>query len=224
MELDFSIFFQSYELLAQGLKITALITATGIATGLFLGTFLAIMRNSKNKIASNIAKAYINTFRAVPLLVVLSSFYLIGMSFLKTKGIYTDIAMQSTLMGFALFEAAYFAEIIRSGMNAISAGQVEAGKALGLTALQSYRLIIIPQAFKNAFGSITTQSVAIFHDSTLCYVVGLSDLFTTMMHIGERDGVVESAIVLAAVFYLVACILIRQVAKHITNKTTGEIK
>ena len=224
MELDFSIFFQSYGLLAQGLKITALITASGIATGLFLGTFLAIMRNSKSKIASNIAKAYINTFRAVPLLVVLSSFYLIGMSFLKTKGIYTDIAMPSTLIAFALFEAAYFAEIIRSGMNAIAAGQVEAGKALGLTTFQSYRLIIIPQAFKNAFGSITTQSVAIFHDSTLCYVVGLSDLFTTMMHIGERDGVVESAIVLAAGFYLVACILIRQAAKHITNKTTGEIK
>lgn len=221
MELDFNTYYQSIGLLANGLKITGLITASGIATGLFLGTFLAIARNSKNKITSNIAKGYINLFRAVPLLVVLSSLYLIGMSVLKAKGIYTDIAMPATLIGFALFEAAYFAEIIRSGMNAIAAGQVEAAKALGFSTFQTYSLVIIPQAFKNAFQSITTQSVAIFHDSTLCYVVGLSDLFTTFMHLGERDGTVETAIVLAASFYLVACVAIRQAAKRIT---TGEIR
>lgn len=167
MELDLNTYSQSLGLLGNGLKITALITASGIATGLFLGTFLAIARNSKNKITSTIAKGYINLFRAVPLLVVLSSLYLIGMSVLKAKGIYTDIAMPATLIGFALFEAAYFAEIIRSGMNAIAAGQVEAAKALGFSTFQTYSLVIIPQAFKNAFQSITTQSVAIFHDSTL---------------------------------------------------------
>lgn len=221
MEIEFSVFFNSIGLLWSGLKITSLITASGILSGLFLGTILAIMRESKNKIASFFAKSYINTFRAVPLLVVLSSFYLIGMSILKTNGIYTDIAMVSTLIAFAFFEAAYFAEIIRSGMNAIPSGQVEASKALGLSNFQTYKLVIIPQAFKNSFQSITTQSVAIFHDSTLCYVVGLSDLFTTMMQIGERDGLVESAILLASLFYLTACIVIRQIAKRIT---TGEIK
>lgn len=221
MELDFSTYWQSYGLLLKGLKLTALITFSGIASGLFLGTILAIMRNSKNKIASNFAKWYINAFRAVPLLVVLSSFYLIGMSVLKANGIYSDIALPSTLIGFALFEAAYFAEIIRSGMNAIPQGQVEAARALGMSPFQTYMLVIIPQAFKNAFASITTQSVAIFHDSTLCYVVGLSDFFTTINHIGERDGTIESGILLAATFYLVACVLLRQVAKKIT---TGEIK
>lgn len=221
MELDFNTYWQSFGLLYKGLKITALITFFGIASGLFLGTFLAIMRNSKNKVLSAFAKGYINIFRAVPLLVVLSSFYLIGMAALKAKGIYTDIAMPATLIGFAMFEAAYFAEIIRSGMNAVAPGQTEAARALGFTTSQTNKLVVLPQAFKNAFASITTQSVAIFHDSTLCYVVGLSDLFTTFMHIGERDGTVETAILLAASFYLVACVAIRQIAKRITK---GEIK
>ena len=221
MDFDISVFIQSLGLLGKGLKITALITFSGIATGLFLGTILAIIRNSKNKTASFLAKSYINIFRAVPLLVVLSSFYLIGMSVLKANGIYSDIALPATLIGFAMFEAAYFAEIIRSGMNAIPPGQTEAAKALGFSTIQTYLLVIIPQAFRNAFSSITTQSVAIFHDSTLCYVVGLTDLFTTFMQIGERDGVVETAIMLAAGFYLIACVAIRQLAKRITK---GEIK
>lgn len=221
MEIEISPFIESLGLLAQGAKITALITVSGIATGLFFGTFLALLRNSKNKVVSNIAKGYINLFRAVPLLVVLSSVYLIGMSLLKANGIYKDIAMPATLIGFAMFEAAYLAEIIRSGINAVAPGQTEAARALGFSSSQTNKLVILPQAFRAAFSSITTQSVAIFHDSTLCYVVGLSDLFTTFIKVGERDGVVESAIWIAAGIYLLACIAIRQIAKR---TTTGEIK
>lgn len=154
MELDLNTYSQSLGLLGNGLKITALITASGIATGLFLGTFLAIARNSKNKITSTIAKGYINLFRAVPLLVVLSSLYLIGMSVLKAKGIYTDIAMPATLIGFALFEAAYFAEIIRSGMNAIAAGQVEAAKALGFPPFRHTAWSSFPKLSKMLFRAL----------------------------------------------------------------------
>ena len=217
MEFNISVFIQSISIILDGLKVTSIVTLTGIISGLFLGVILAILRDSKNKIVSSASKIYINAFRSVPLLVVLSSFYLIGMSALKAKHIYTDIAMPSTLISFALFEAAYFAEIIRSGMNAIPTGQIEASRGLGFTRLQTYRLILIPQALKNAFSSIVTQSVAIFHDTTLCYVVGLSDLFTTMMHIGEKDGLVESAILLASIFYFIACVSIRQIAKKINN-------
>lgn len=222
MEIDISSFTQSIGLLYDGAKISVLITISGIATGIILGTMLALMRNSKNRVISNITKCYINLFRAVPLLVVLSSVYLIGMTILKENGIYKDVAMPATLIGFGMFEAAYFAEIIRSGINAIAPGQSEAARALGFSPSQTNQLVILPQALKAAFSSITTQSVAIFHDSTLCYVVGLSDLFTTFIKIGERDGVVETAILIAAGIYLIICILIRQIAKRIT--TTGEIK
>ena len=126
-----------------------------------------------------ISAGYVNLFRSVPLVMVILWFYLIVPQALKSifgSGI-GDIRLTSALIAFALFEAAYYSEIIRAGIQSIPRGQIAAGQALGLTQNQTMRLIILPQAFRNMLPLLLTQAIILFQDTSLVYVIGLSDFF-----------------------------------------------
>ena len=206
---------ESKQVLLAGLAVTFEVALFAIVAGLILGAGVALCRTSSNRLLRGAGLLYINFFRMQALLVVLSSAYLIGMATLRKHGIYTDIAMPSALLAFAVFEAAYFAEILRGGINAVDAGQGAACQALGMGKWQAYRAVILPQAVKNALPSIVIQCVTIFQDSTLVYVVGLSDLFATTLHIGERDSNTEGAIIFVAIVYLALSVALRRLAKRL---------
>jgi glutamate/aspartate transport system permease protein len=215
--LDFQWVLNSREIILEGLKTTAIVTAWAIVMGLSLGSLVAMCRTSSNKALRVLGMLYINGFRMQALLVVLSGVYLIALAALRKHGIYADIALPAALIAFGLFEAAYFAEILRTGINAVDPGQGAACQALGMGKWQAYRLVVLPQAVKNALPSIVIQCITIFQDSTLVYVVGLSDFFAVSLHLGERDSNTEGAIVFVAISYLLMSLALRRLTKGITG-------
>lgn len=217
LELDWSSIPGALPLLLRGLRVTAEITFTAIAAGILGGTLLAVLRLSRRRWLAILAAGYVNLFRSVPLVMVILWFYLVVPQILRALlgDRIADIRLASALVAFALFEAAYYAEIIRAGLRSVAPNQVAAGLALGLTPLQTTRLIVLPQAFRNMLPLLLTQAVILFQDSSLVYVIGLSDFFGTAYKIGDRDGrLVELLLFAGAVYFLISFSVSRWV-KHL---------
>ncbi|MQY52489.1 glutamate/aspartate ABC transporter permease GltK [Rhodocyclus tenuis] len=207
-------------LLAKGLSITFEVTVTAIVVGIIWGTLLAVARLSKSKLLSTAAAGYVNLFRSVPLVMVILWFYLIVPQLLKSvfgEGI-ADIRLASALCAFALFEAAYYSEIIRAGIQSVSRGQASAALALGLTPGQTMRLVILPQAFRNMLPLLLTQAIILFQDTSLVYVIGLSDFFGTAYKVGDRDGRLVELLLFAGAVYFVFCFSASQIVRHLQRR------
>ncbi|HHN8433432.1 TPA: glutamate/aspartate ABC transporter permease GltK [Morganella morganii] len=207
-EFDWSSVMPGMPFLLQGLVITAKITVTVIVIGILWGTILAMMRLSSIKIVSWLAALYVNAFRSVPLVMVLLWFYLIVPNLVQNVlGISpkTDIRLISAMVAFSLFEAAYYAEIIRAGIQSVSRGQTSASLALGMTKMQTMRLVVLPQAFRAMIPLLLTQGIVLFQDTSLVYVLSLTDFFRTASNIGERDGTqIEMVLFAGAVYFVIS--------------------
>ncbi|HBC7442266.1 TPA: glutamate/aspartate ABC transporter permease GltK [Morganella morganii] len=207
-EFDWSSVMPGMPFLLQGLVITAKITVTAIVIGILWGTILAMMRLSSIKIVSWLAALYVNAFRSVPLVMVLLWFYLIVPNLVQNiLGISpkTDIRLISAMVAFSLFEAAYYAEIIRAGIQSVSRGQTSASLALGMTKMQTMRLVVLPQAFRAMIPLLLTQGIVLFQDTSLVYVLSLTDFFRTASNIGERDGTqIEMVLFAGAVYFVIS--------------------
>ncbi len=191
-----------------GMKVTARITFTAIVAGIAWGTVLAMMRLSKSRALSWFSAGYVNTFRSIPLVMVLLWFFLIVPAVLESLfniPRHADTRLTSALVAFALFQAAYYAEIIRAGIQSVPSGQVGAALALGMTYLQAMRLVVLPQAFRNMTPLLLTQSVVLFQDTSLVYVSGLADFFGVANKVGHRDGRLEELLLFAGAVYFVIC-------------------
>src|SRR5512138_3339567 len=191
-----------------GMKVTLRITATAIAAGIALGTVLAVMRLSRSRVLSWLAAAYVNAFRSIPLIMVLLWFFLIVPALLeRLLGIprHEDTKLVSALVAFALFQAAYYAEIIRAGIQSVPSGQMGAALALGMRSGQAMRLVVLPQAFRSMAPVLLTQSIILFQDTSLVFVMALADFFMAAYNVGDRDGrLVEMILFAGAVYFLVS--------------------
>ena len=192
----------------EGMVRTLQITATAIVVGILLGTLIAILRLSKNSILSSLAALYVNGFRSIPLVMVLLWFYLLVPSVIsKIIGQPNmDIRLLSAFVAFSLFEASYYAEIVRAGIQSISRGQVSAGLALGMTGGQTMRLIVLPQAFRRMTPLLLTQAIILFQDTSLVYVIGLAEFFGVAYNTGNRDGTLVELLLFAGAVYLIICL------------------
>ena len=210
-------------IIQQGILTTLSITFTATVAGLVIGIALAIIRSLKVPVLNQLAKAYINTFRSLPLVMILLGFYLVAPELIRNlTGINGDIRLACALVAFSLFEAAYFAEIIRSGINAIPTNQLQACKAIGFTTMQSYRQVLIPQAIKNSFPVLLTQSIILFQDTALAYIIGLSDFFGAAVKLGEMNGNITQMILGASFVYLVVCLALQRISNKITTKEQAQ--
>ncbi|MDE9551065.1 glutamate/aspartate ABC transporter permease GltK [Xenorhabdus bovienii] len=221
-QFDWSSIIPNLPFLLNGLVITAKITVIAIIIGIAWGTLLAMMRLSSIKILSWFATLYVNLFRSVPLVMVLLWFYLIVPNLLQNVlGISpkTDIRLISAMVAFSLFEAAYYSEIIRAGIQSISRGQSSAALALGMTHMQSMRLIILPQAFRAMIPLLLTQGIVLFQDTSLVYVLSLADFFRTATNIGERDGTQIEMILFAGVVYFVISFAASMLVNYLKKRT-----
>ena len=204
------------EMIINGFITTATITAVALFFGLMLGTVLAMCRTLKIPVADQLARVYIDTFRSLPLVLIIFGFYLVAPGIIKSLfGIHGDIRMACALIAFSLFEAAYFAEILRSGFNAIPKNQLAACKSNGFSSLQSYRYVLIPQAIKNSLPVLVTQSIILFQDTALVYVIGLTDFFGSMVKMGEMNGNMPGMILTGSAAYLVLCVALQRVANRL---------
>jgi len=191
-------------MLGHGMVITFQITLVAVTVGIVWGTALALLRLSSIKPLAWFAGAYVGLFRSIPLVMVLLWFFLIVPQLLQSAfnlPAATDIRLVSAILTFSLFEAAYYSEIIRAGIQSVSRGQMQAANALGMTDWQSMWLIVLPQAFRVMLPLLLTQSLVLLQDSSLVYIIGLADFFRTATIIGERSGKIVEMVIFAGISY-----------------------
>ena len=206
----------------QGMVRTLGITIVAGIAGMLLGTLIAVMRLSKNPILSALAATYVTAFRSIPLVMVLLWFYLLVPNLIKkvVGNPNLDIRLLSAFIAFSLFEASYYAEIIRAGIQSVSRGQVSASLALGMTGGETMWLIILPQAFRHMIPLLLTQAIILFQDSSLVYVMGLADFFGVAYNTGIRDGTLVELILFAGAVYLIICFAASALVGKLQKKTT----
>ena len=215
-ELDWSSIPGALPFLAHGMVVSLQITGVAIVVGIVWGTLLAMMRLSSRRALSWFAAGYVNLFRAVPLVMVLLWFFLIVPHLLETlfglaRG--SDMRLGSAIAAFALFEAAYYSEIIRAGIQSVAKGQMAAASALGMRYAQAMRLVILPQALRNMVPLLLTQAIILFQDTSLVYVSALADFFGAAYKVGDRDGRLVEMLLFAGAVYFVICFTASQLLR-----------
>jgi glutamate/aspartate transport system permease protein len=218
---DWSSIPGSLPALSAGAVITLKITLTAIVVGIVWGTLLALMRLSPIKPFAWFAQGYVTIFRSIPLVMVLLWFFLIVPQLLQ--GVFglssaIDIRLVSAMVAFSMFEAAYYSEIIRAGIQAVPRGQVNAAAALGMNYGQAMRLVILPQAFRAMVPLLLTQAIVLFQDTSLVYVISLADFFRTAANIGDRDGTSVDMILFAGACYFFVCSIASACVKSLQKK------
>jgi glutamate/aspartate transport system permease protein len=216
--LGLDVSFLSWEVINKfvlnGLRFSVLLTIVATLGGVVFGTMLALMRLSGNKWLGGVATFYVNGMRSIPLVMVILWFYLL-IPFLVGKPIGAELSATIT---FIAFEAAYFSEIMRAGIQSISRGQVFAGQALGMTYGQNMRLVVLPQAFRNMLPVLFTQTIILFQDTSLVYAIGAYDLLKGFSLAGKIYGRPEEAYLLAAVVYFVICFALSWAVKRLQTR------
>jgi glutamate/aspartate transport system permease protein len=182
--------------------------------GIVFGTILALMRLSGNKVLSTPAMIYVNGMRSIPLVMVILWFFLL-IPFLIGRSIGAELSATIT---FVAFEAAYFSEIMRAGIQSIPRGQVMAGQALGMSYAQNMRLIVLPQAFRNMIPVFMTQTIILFQDTSLVYAIGAYDLLKGFEIAGKNFGRPIETYLLAAVTYFLICFTLSRIVRRIQQK------
>ena len=198
----------------QGFIFSVQLTVVATLGGIVFGTLLALMRLSGQKALMWPAMVYVNGMRSIPLVMVILWFYLL-IPFLIGKPIGAEL---SAIITFIAFEAAYFSEIMRAGIQSIPRGQVFAGQAMGMTYAQNMRLIILPQAFRNMLPVLLTQTIILFQDTSLVYAIGAYDLLKGFTNAGKIYGRTEEAYLMAAVVYFVICFALSWSVKRLQAK------
>ena len=218
---NWSSVLSSLPTLWTGAIITFKITVLALVFGILWGTVLALFRLSGIKPLEWFAKGYVTLFRSIPLVMVLLWFFLIVPQFLQNVlglSAEVDIRLASAMVAFSLFEAAYYSEIIRAGIQAVSRGQVNAAFALGMTYMQAMKLIILPQAFRAMVPLLLTQAIVLFQDTSLVYVISLADFFRTATNVGDRDGTTVEMVLFAGACYFVVCLVASGLVKSLQKK------
>jgi glutamate/aspartate transport system permease protein len=175
---------------------------------------LALMRLSGKPWLALPATAYVNTMRSIPLVMVLLWFFLlIPFAIGRPLG-----AEMSAIITFIAFEAAYFSEIVRAGIQSIPRGQIYAGQAMGMTYGQNMKLVILPQAFRNMLPVFLTQTIILFQDTSLVYAIGAYDMLKGFETAGKNLGRPVEAYLLAAVVYFFMCLALSFAARKLQEK------
>lgn len=216
MDLDFGFFsvdlMQRYVL--GGLAFSVQLTVIAAIGGLLLGCLLALARLSPRRWLAVPAALYVNTMRSVPLVMVILWFFLL-MPFIVGRPIGAELSATVT---FVAFEAAFFCEIVRSGIQAIPRGQSHAGLALGMSGAQTLRLVVLPQALRNMLPVLLTQVIVLFQDTSLVYAIGAYDLLKGFDVAGKILGRPIEAYVGAALVYLLICTALSRLAARLQRR------
>ncbi|MET4390313.1 glutamate/aspartate transport system permease protein [Bradyrhizobium sp. F1.4.3] len=209
---DFGVIIRALPyLFYEGMSFTVMLTALAALGGLIFGTAIALMRLSGYKTLGRIAGFYVDFMRSLPLVLVIFWFYFlvpyIGQWVTGASRPISVGAFASSLITFIMFEAAYFSEIMRAGIQSISRGQPAAANALGLTYAQTMRYVVLPQAFRNMLPVLITQTIVLFQDTSLVYVLSITDFLGAASKIAQRDGrLVEMYLFAAVVYFTISCI------------------
>jgi glutamate/aspartate transport system permease protein len=216
MNVEFS--FLSWEVIRSyvlsGLIFSVQLTLIAMIGGIALGTLLALMRLSGRKWLELPATIYVDLLRSIPLVMVIMWFFLI-IPFLIGRPIGAEL---SAIVTFTLFEAAYYSEIMRAGIQSVPKGQVHAGYALGMSYRQTTQLVVLPQAFRNMLPVLLTQTIILFQDTSLVYAIGAYDLLKGFETVGRNfNRPVETYLVAAAIYFAI-CFSLSMMVRRLQQK------
>jgi glutamate/aspartate transport system permease protein len=213
-DFDFSVLADSLPFLWTGLQFTVKLTVVAMLGGIFLGTLLALARLSPIAPLAKAASWYVNIMRSIPLVMVILWFFLV-IPLLTGKPMGAE---NSALVTFTLFEAAFYCEIMRAGIQSIPRGQVAAGYAVGFTYGQNMRFVILPQAFRNMLPVLLTQTIVLFQDTSLVYAIGAKDLLKAAEVAGKNYNRPVEMVIFAAVIYFVICYSLSFIVKRLQQR------
>ncbi|MGY4230055.1 glutamate/aspartate transport system permease protein [Bradyrhizobium sp. USDA 4503] len=208
--LDFSIVVQAWPYLWSGLLFSLSLTAAAFLAGMFLGTLFALVQHFELRILSQLVRSYVALMRSIPLILVLFWFFFLVplvLGHLSGNGRPVPVgATYTAFITFGLFEAAYYSEIIRVGLRAVNKGQFEACQALALSTFDTYRHVVLPQVFRVASPIILSQTIILFQDTSLVYVLSLTDLLGAASKLAQLNGrLVEMYLAVAVVYLIIGC-------------------
>jgi len=216
LNLDFG--FLSWQVVAsfitKGLVFSLQLTLVAMIGGILLGTLLALMRLSGRRALVLPAAAYVNTMRSVPLVMVILWFFLL-IPLLIGRPLGAEL---SAVVTFTLFEAAYYSEIMRAGIQSVPKGQVFAGYAVGMSYAQCMQLVVLPQAFRNMLPVLLTQTIILFQDTSLVYAIGAYDLLKGFEVAGKNFNRPMETYLVAAVVYFVICFSLSMLVRRLQKK------
>ena len=216
LQLDFG--FLSWDVIssfvAKGFFFSIQLTLIAMIGGILIGTLLALMRLSGKPWLEMPAAAYVNTLRSIPLVMVILWFFLL-IPLLTGRPLGAEL---SAIITFTLFEAAYYSEIMRAGIQSVPKGQVYAGYAVGMTYSQTTQLIVLPQAFRNMLPVLLTQTIILFQDTSLVYAIGAYDLLKGFEVAGKNFNRPVETYLVAAVVYFVICFGLSMTVRRLQAK------
>jgi len=216
--LNLDLTFLSWDIISKfvlgGLWFSIKLTLIATAGGIFFGTLLALMRLSGRKWLDVPAAIYVNGMRSIPLVMVILWFFLL-IPLLTGKALGAEM---SAIITFTLFEAAYYSEIMRAGIQSVPKGQVYAGYAVGMTYRQTMQLVVLPQAFRNMLPVLLTQTIILFQDTSLVYAIGAYDLLKGFEVAGKNFNRPVETYLVAAVVYFVICFALSMTVRHLQKK------
>jgi glutamate/aspartate transport system permease protein len=209
-------------LFKQGMSFTLTLTLFATLGGIVFGTLLAILRLSRFRLLAALAGGYVNLLRSLPLVLVIFWFYfLVPYLGQWLTGASRPIRIDpfwSSVITFTLFEACYFCEIIRSGIQSLPKGQPMAASALGLTGTQSLMYVVLPQALRNMLPLMLTQTIILFQDTSLVYVLSITDFLGAAAKIAQRDGRLLEMYLFAAAVYFIISLLASHAVRHLQRR------
>ncbi len=216
MNLDFG--FLSWQVIAsfvvKGFLFSVQLTLIAMVGGIVIGTLLALMRLSGKPILVMPASFYVNTMRSIPLVMVILWFFLL-IPLLTGRPLGAEI---SAMITFTLFEAAYYSEIMRAGIQSVPKGQVHAGYAVGMDYRQTMQLIVLPQAFRNMLPVLLTQTIILFQDTSLVYAIGAYDLLKGFEIAGKNYNRPVETYLVAALVYFAICFSLSMLVRRLQSK------
>jgi glutamate/aspartate transport system permease protein len=220
---DFGVIHRSlWYLFKEGMTFTVTLTLLAMTGGIIFGTLLAMMRLAPFRIVSMVAGGYVNLMRSIPLVLVIFWFFFlvpyIGAWILREPNPIKVGAFYSALVTFTMFEAAYYCEIMRAGIQSVARGQVWSGYALGLNYGQTMGYIVLPQAFRNMIPVLLTQTIVLFQDTSLVYVISATDFLGAASKIANRDYRLVEMYTFAAAVYFVICFSLSFLVKRLQAK------
>lgn len=222
MDFDFDVLRRAWPYMLQGFWFTLKLTAIAAVGGAILGTVLAMARLSHFKVLSNVVGAYVNAVRSIPLLLVIFWFYFlvpyIAAWFTGSKTPVEISPLTSCIITFVMFEACYFCEIMRAGIQSIPPGQTAAGRALGMGYWTLMGQIVIPQAFRNMLPIMLSQTIVLFQDVSLVSVLSIKDFFGAADFVAKRDGRPHEMYLAVAVGYLISCIALSRLVRRLNKR------
>jgi glutamate/aspartate transport system permease protein len=214
LDFDFTVLKPSLPFIWTGLKFSVTLTLIAMSGGIVIGTLLALARLSSIKPLAGAATSYVDLMRSIPLVMVILWFFLvIPLIIGKPIG-----AEYSAVITFTAFEAAFYSEIMRAGIQSVSRGQAMAGYALGMTYGQTMRLVVLPQAFRNMIPVLFTQTIILFQDTSLVYAIGAKDLLKAADIAGKNYNRPVEMYLFSAVIYFVICLALSASVKRLQKR------